>query len=52
MIDLKLVFFDPSGDVAVAINFCLLLSAELIFVTLVASGAAGWANVGWLTLHL
>jgi len=47
MISLKLFFFDPSRDLAVATNFCWFYP-QPIFVTPVFSGAAGQANVGLL----
>ena len=46
MISLKSVFCHPSRDFIVTINYFLVLSTEMTFVTPVASGAAGRANVG------
>jgi len=46
MISLKLVFFPIPRERCHANQFLSVLYTELIFVTPVASGAAGWANAG------
>jgi len=46
MVSLKLVFGSLRVDIAMASSFLLVLSTDLIFVTPVASGTAGRANVG------
>jgi len=46
MISLKLVFYRFPGERCHGNQFLSVLYTELIFVTPVASGAAGWANAG------